>query len=164
MPGEYRRALSELDTRFHGTACREVGPFQRRLEEVVGDAGVQCLVVGRWAEGSQHLHNLAGWQSRARSTRRGPRGAQNGGEPRPTAGNLAAIMGRYRQILSCTFIRATESCLLARLGHLDAGAREAAQRRQVTVWEEERDRREEAAHFQAHVRGRGWAMRGRLPV
>ena len=80
------------------------------------------------------------------------------------AGNLATITGRYRRILSCAIVRATESCLLARLGHLDAGAREAAQRRQVLVREEERDRREEAAHFQAHVRGRGGAMRGRLPV
>ena len=77
--------------------------------------------------------------------------------------SLGKYLDRYRRILSCAFVRATESCLLARLGHLDAGAREAAQRRQVTVREEERDRREEAAHFQAYVRGRGGARRGRLP-
>ena len=35
-----------------------MGPLVRRLEEVVGDYGLQCLVVGRWAEGSQHLHDL----------------------------------------------------------------------------------------------------------
>ena len=49
--------------------------------------------------------------------------------------------------------------LLARLVPLDAGA---AQRRQVTVREEQRDRREEAAHFQANMRDRGGARRGRL--
>ena len=158
VPGEYRRALAELDTRFHGTARREVGPLQRRLEEVVGDAGLQCLVVGRWAEGSQHLHNLIQGLAEARALHE----ARTTGVP-TTAGNLANIKGRYRRILSCAFVRATESCLLARLGHLDAGAREAAQRRQVTVREEEKDRREEAAHFQAYVRGRGGARRGRLP-
>ena len=47
--------------------------------------------------------------------------------------------------------------LLARLVPLDAGA---AQRRQVTVREEQRDRREEVAHFQANMRDLGGAMSG----
>ena len=68
-----------------------------------------------------------------------------------------------RRILSCAFVRANESCLLDRLGHLDAGAREAAARRQATVREEERDRMEASAFFQAYVRGRGGARRGQLP-
>ena len=55
------------------------------------------------------------------------------------------------------------SCLLARLGHMDAGAREAADRRRTTMREEEMDRREEAAFFMAHMRGRGGKRRGRLP-
>ena len=46
---------------------------------------------------------------------------------------------------------------------MDAGAREAAVRRQATVREEGRDRAEAAAYFQAYVRGRGGARRGRLP-
>ena len=46
---------------------------------------------------------------------------------------------------------------------LDSGAREAALRQQTTVREEERDRQEAAAYFQAYVRGRGGARRGRLP-
>ena len=119
-------------------------------------------MLGSWpvggAEGSQHLHNLIQGLAKARALHE----ARTTGVP-TTAGNLANITGRYRRILSCAFVRATESCLLARLGHLDAGAREAAQRRQVTVREEEKDRREEAAHFQAYVRGRGGARRGRLP-
>ena len=158
MPGEYRRALASLDTRFHGTGPREVGPLHRRLEEVVGEAGLQCLVVGHWAEGSQHLHSLVQGLAEGRALHQ----ASTTGVP-TTPGDLATIIGRYRRILSCAFVRATESCLLARLGHLDAGAREAAQRRQVTMREEERDRREEAAHFQAYVRGRGGARKGRLP-
>ena len=74
------------------------------------------------------------------------------------------MLGRYRRILSCAFIRATETSLLDRLGHMDAGAREAATRRKTTVREEERERAEASAHFQAYVRGRvGQRMSGRLP-
>ena len=72
-------------------------------------------------------------------------------------------MSRYRRILSCVFLRANESCLLDRLGHLDEGARGAAAKRRETVRAEELDRAEAAAHYQAYVRGRGGARRGRLP-
>ena len=80
-----------------------------------------------------------------------------------TPGTLSVIVSRYRRIISCASVRAIESCLLARLGHMDSGAREAAARRKTTVREEELDRREEAAFFQAHVRGRGGKRRERLP-
>ena len=36
----------------------QAGPLQQRLEELVGDTGLQGFVVGCWAEASQHLHNL----------------------------------------------------------------------------------------------------------
>ena len=130
----------------------------RRMEEVVGDDGLQCLVVGRWAEGSQHLHDLVQKLAEARALHQ-----ERTTGVTSTAENLAVITGRYRRILSCAFVRALESCLLDRLGHMDAGAREAALRRQTTVREEERDRQEAAAYFQAYVRGRGGARRGRLP-
>ena len=39
-----------------------------------------------------------------------------------------------RKILSCAFVRSQVSCLLARMGHLDVGARKAAAMRQVVVW------------------------------
>ena len=50
-----------------------------------------------------------------------------------TPGALATIIGKYRRILSCATVQATESCLLSRLRHTDARAREPAQRRKVTV-------------------------------
>ena len=62
-------------------------------------------------------------------------------------GNLSTIVSRYRRILSCVFLRANESCLLDRLGHLDEGARGAAARRRATVRLEELDRAEAAAHM-----------------
>ncbi len=59
-------------------------------------------------------------------------------------------------------VKANETCLLARLGHMDAGARGAAVRRAATVREEQLARAEAAAHFAAYVRGRGGPRRGRL--
>ena len=158
LPGEYKHDLAALDRRFHGTVRGQAGPLENRLEEVVGETGLQGLVVGRWAEGSQHLHNLVQGLAEARDLHQ----ARMTGVP-GTPGTLSTIVCRYRRILSCAFVRAIESCLLARLGHMDAGAREAAARRTTTMREEELDRREEAAFFMAHIRGRGGKRRGRLP-
>ena len=58
LGGEYRRSLAKLDRQFHGTAPNQVGPLQRRLEELVGEAGLQGLVGGRWGEGSRDVQNL----------------------------------------------------------------------------------------------------------
>ena len=133
--------------------------MQQRLEVLVGDTGLQGLVVGRWAEASQHLHNLLQGLAEARALHQ----ARMTGVP-TTDGTLSTILSRYRRILSCAFVRANESCLLARLGHLDTGAREAAARRRVTVREEELYRAEATAYHQAYVHGRAGPRRGRLPV
>ena len=158
LSGEYKNSLAVLDRRFHGTVAGQSGPLQQRLEELVGDTGLQGLVVGRWAEASQHLHDLVQGLAEARALHQ----TRMTGVP-TTAGMLSVIVSRYRRILSCAFVRANEACLLARLGHLDAGAREAAARRRTTVREEELDRAEATAYHQAYVRGRGGPRRGRLP-
>ena len=100
---------------------------------------VQRLVEGR----AQHLARLNGVPT--------------------TAGTLAFIVGSYGRILSCTFVQAQESCLLARMGHMDAGARDAAVRRQVSMRQDALAREENLAYFAAHVRGRSGPVRGRLP-
>ena len=158
LPREYRTTLGKLDERFHGTAEGEAGPLQLRLEQLVGEAGLQCLVVGRWSEGSQHLHNLVQGLAEARALHL----ARTTGVP-ATDGALSTITASYRRILSCTMVKANETCLLARLGHMDAGARGAAGRRAATVREEQLTRAETAAHFAAYIRGRGGPRRGRLP-
>jgi hypothetical protein len=158
LAGEYRHDLGALDRRYHNTARGQTGPLVTRLEELVGESGLQGLVVGRWAEGSKNLHDLVQGMAEARDLHQ----SRMTGVP-GTPGTLSVIVSRYRRIISCASVRAIESCLLARLGHMDSGAREAADRRKTTVREEELDRREEAAFFQAHVRGRGGKRRGRLP-
>ena len=72
------------------------------------------------------------------------------------------ILASYRRILSCRFIRSQEDCLLARLGHMDQGAREAAGRRNVRLREEEMGRKEATAFYTAYVRGRGAKRTGSL--
>ena len=159
LGGEYRRALAKLDRQFHGTAPNQAGPLQRRLEELVGEAGLQGLVVGRWGEGSRDLHNLVQGLAEARALHL----ARLNGVP-TSAGTLAGIIGSYRRILSCTFVRSQESCLLSRMGHLDAGAQEAAARRRLAVRQEQLARDEASAYFAAYVRGRQGPMRGQLPL
>ena len=129
-----------------------------RLEEPVGDTGLQGLVVGRWGEASQDLHNLIQGLAEAR----GLHEARTTGVP-TTPGTLSTIVSRYRRILSCVFLRANESCLVSRMGHLDEGARGAVSRRREVVRTEELDRAEAAAHFQAYIRAIGGTRRGRLP-
>ena len=158
LAGEYGRDLAALDRRFHNTVAGQAGPLERRLEELVGETGLQGLVVCRWGEASQDLHNLVQGLAEARALYE----ARLTGIP-TSEGKLSTIVSRYRRILSCVFRRANESCLLDRMGHLDEGARGAAAKRRETVRAEELDRAKAAAHYQAYVRGRGGARRGRLP-
>ena len=51
---------------------------------------------------------------------------------------------------------------MARLGHMDQGAREAAGRRKVRVREEEMARKEAVVFYAVYLRGRGAQMVGRL--
>ena len=55
LPGDYRRPLAKLDTKYHGTLANQTGPLVRRLE---GFGRLQGLVVGAWQEGSKDLHTL----------------------------------------------------------------------------------------------------------
>jgi hypothetical protein len=160
VPGEYRCSLATIDTRFHCTEVGEIGPMQRRLEEVVGDASLQCLVVGHWAECSQHLHNRVQGLAEGRALHQ----ARTTGVP-TTPGALAP----WPPSLAAT----GASSAAPSSGPLSpvswpgwipgTGAQEAAARRQATVREEERDRMEAVAYYQAYVRGGGGARRRRLP-
>ena len=157
LPGEYRNTLKALARRFHGTGQGQQGPLCQRLEYLVGEAGLQSLVVGRFGEASQHVHHLVKGLAEGRSLHL----ARTTGKP-VSAGVTAQITSTYRRILSCKFVRSIEGCLLARMGHLDRGAREAAGRRREGEAEERRVRQEQAAYHAAYVRGRGGSSLGRL--
>ena len=94
LAGEYMRDLAAL-RRFHNTVAGQAGPLERRLEELVGETGLQGLVVGRWGEASQDLHNLVQGLADARALY----GARLTGIT-TSEGNLSTIVSRYRRILS----------------------------------------------------------------
>ena len=55
IPGEYRRPLAALDTRYHRVEEGQRGPLVRRLE---GYGHLLTWVMGAWQEGSKDLHGL----------------------------------------------------------------------------------------------------------
>ena len=116
LPREYRSTLSALDRKFHGTVQGQQGPLCQRLEHLVGGAGLQSLVVGRFGEASQHFHHLVRGLAEGRSLHL----ARTRGKP-TTEGETSTITSSYRRIFSCQFVRSVEGCLLARMGHLDKG-------------------------------------------
>ena len=75
---------------------------------------------------------------------------------------LGSVMGQIRRALSLDFVRAQSLCLLSRLSYLGEGARAAVARRQQAGREEEARRRDQVAHYLAHIRGRGVERAGEI--
>ena len=131
-----------------------MGTVERKLESL---GELQCLVLGQFGEASQHIHDLlekiASLKAQSLSRSRG----------RPVSDQeRALILHQYRRRLSITAVRAQAQCLLARTGHLNQGARDAAGRRKEVREQVERGKLDRAAHYEAHIRGRRIFNRGRL--
>ena len=130
------------DQRFHGTERHQIGLVEVKLNSY-GD--LQCLVLGQFGEGSQHVHDLASQKAATHSRSLG----------RPASDHeRASFLHHYRRHLGIRAVRAQAQCLLARTGHLEQGAKDTADRRQVARNLAERSRGEMRAHWEAHVRGR----------
>ena len=114
-------------------------------------------MVGPWGNGSKDLHQLvrtlAECRVGARTRARGREGPD---------WELGEVISQIRRSLSLEFVRAQALCLVARLGQLGDGARAAANRRAQAGREEEGRQREQLAHYQAHVRGRGLGREGEI--
>ena len=52
LPEEYRARFSTIDRQYHGVIRGQIGPLKERFDSM---GELQCLVVGRFGEGSQHL-------------------------------------------------------------------------------------------------------------
>ena len=156
LQGYYRRELAKYDTRFHGTTGRETGPLVTLLESF---GKLEGLVVGPWGNGSKNLKNLVRTLAECRvASRERARGQE------ALDWELGVVTGQIRQALSLDFVRAQGLCLLSRLCHLGEGARAAVARRQQAGREEEARRREQTAHYLAHVQGRGVRRAGEIYV
>ena len=153
LPTEYRLKLAQVDCQYYGTAQGEAGPLQTRLEGLAGGGGLADLLglcIGAFGDISTDMDRLirALAESRALYLSR---------ETGRTLSDREAgrILSQYRRILSVTFVRSQATCLVARMGHLGQAAQECAARRRVATGQGERLRLEMAAHFSAHIRGRG---------
>jgi hypothetical protein len=151
IPGEYRRPLASLDTRYHGVEEGQTGPLVRRLE---GHGRLLTWVMGSWQEGSKDLHGLLDILADSKVQ---VLGLARGREA--TERERAMILSGYRRILSTTAARASSGCLLGRLARVGEAHRAAAKRRAWAKMEGERLEEERRAHWRAHVQGRG-VMRG----
>merc|ERR1711940_153372 len=96
-----------------------------------------CLVVGAFGKVAEDLERTI----KAIAESRALYLSRESGQPVSEA-RAGWILGQYRRLLSCLFIRSQASCLLARMGHLGEGAKECAARRRVAMAEEERMKRE----------------------
>ena len=121
LPKLYSDKAKKVDPCFHRTERHQVGPIEQQLN-AFGE--LQCLVLGQFGEGSQHVHDLlqvlATLKSEALSRSTGFPVSDN---------DRAAILHQYQRRLSITAVRAQAQCLLLRTGHLRQGAKDAANRR-----------------------------------
>ena len=101
------------------------------------------------------VHTLAECRIATRNRARGWEGGDK---------ELGLVTGQIRRSLSVDFVRAQALCLFSRLAHLGDGAQAAALRRQQAGQEEEGRRREQIAHYIAHIRGRGVNRAGEVFV
>ena len=155
VPGEYRRPLAALDTRYHGTGQGETGPLVRRLES---HGRLLCWVMGAWQEASTDLHNLLDLLADQKVSSMGlARGREASERER------SQILSNYRRILSTTGARASSGCLIGRVARVGEAHRAAAKRREWVRTEGERVEELRRVHWRAHVLGRG-VLRGEFVV
>ena len=151
---KYKKKLSDLDTKYHGTEDNQTGPLVRRLQSF-GD--LEILVVGPWGEGGRGLHTLVKklGDHKVKSL------ARSRGVP-PSDRQLGIEISQIRRTLSATFVRAQSVCLLSRLSYLGKLGMAAGQRRMDMHRREEERRRERDGHYLAHIRGRGLSRTGQV--
>ena len=144
LPEEYRKPLTILDRRYHGTQGGGVGPLVRRLESY---GQLQGLVLGAFQEGSKDIHalldTLADSQLKAKGLARGREGSNQ---------ERATILAGMRRRLSMAAAKGYSTCLLDRLSRVGEGHRQAARRRAWVKREEERMEEERRAYWNASVR------------
>ena len=154
LPKSYRVCAQKIDQKYSGTTPGQVGPMEQRLIEF-GD--LQCLVAGQFGEVSQHVHDLLG----TLATYKAGHISRRDGRP-VSDSERGLILHHLRRRLSVGIIRAQSVCMLARLGHMLPGAKDAARRRQISKHREVSNRKDFTAHWEAYVRGRRLHDIGRL--
>ena len=146
LQNEFTRKCQNIDQKYCGTNKGEVGPLEQHLHQFGDLIG---LVVGQYGEGSQGLHNLVSYM--AESIAKFICHARGNSL---SAQETSFLLASYRRRLSVVAIRVQVRCLLARVGHLGPAAEQTAQRRAKVRGDEDLQRREMQANFEAYVWGK----------
>ena len=112
------------------------------------------LVVGAFSEGSEDLHSLIQQMAESRVASLDLSRAQRGFI---LTEDIGQVVGQLRWWLSVASVRANYTCLLSRLSYLGTEAKQASERRQWRVREEQLMRREREAQWHRRIRGHGIA-------
>ena len=154
LPGEYLQKSKRADKDYCGTVEGQMGPVESRLRQY---PPLIKLVVGPWGEVSDDTHDLLEKFAQSRVKHQSLlRGKVVSHEEK------ASIITYLRRQLSICVVRANVECLFARLQQVGAGhgAAQAAKRRAWSQSQEERGRRERAAHWLAQTKGHRSLKRG----
>ena len=104
LPDEYKKPLTALDQRYHGTLHSQFGPLVPRLDSY---GQLQGLVIGAFQEGSKDIHALLDILADSKLKVRGlARVRERSNQER------AVILAGYRRQLSMTAAKAYSACVL----------------------------------------------------
>ena len=158
LPAEYLRKARNCDLDFCGTAPGTIGPVEAKLRSY---PPLLKLVSGPFGEFSGDTHELLQVMADCKTQYQVRTKGLEESEWR-VASNLTYL----RRQLSICAVRSVADSLFCRLQQAgDApgrGARLAAQRRALAMAQQERGRKERAAHWLLHTRGHRVLQRGQF--
>ena len=147
LTSDYRRKARKIDQDILKTPSEQRGPVERRLDEF---GEIKGLCFGAFGEASQDVHDLI--QSMAESRLK----FQVESEGRPGGGSnqeLGLIVGQIRRTLSMAAIKAQVECLLARIHQAGPGNKQLAKKRQWTLVQDQKMKKERNAQWIRRIEG-----------
>jgi hypothetical protein len=158
LPAEYLKKARDCDQDFCGTAHGTIGPVEAKLRSY---PPLMKLVSGPNAEFSSDTHELLQTMADCKAQYQCRSQGLEESEWR-VASNLCYL----RRQLSICAVRSVADSLFCRLQQAGVGpgrgARLAAQRRALAMAQQERGRKERAAHWLQHTRGHRVLQRGQF--
>ena len=147
LNADYRRKAKKIDQEIIKIPSGERGPVEQRLDEF---GEIKGLCFGAFGEASQDVHDLI--ETMAESRLR----FQVLAEGRPEGGSdqeKALIVGQLRRRLSLAAIKAQVECLLGRINQAGNGNKQLAKKREWSLIQDERMRRERQAQWISKIEG-----------
>ena len=156
LQANYKNKAKKVDQDIIGTAAGERGPVERKLDEY-GD--IMGLCFGAWGEASKDVHTLVDVLAKSRLKHQ----LQDAGRPDEGSDNeLAVITGQIRRTLSQTVVKSQVNCLLSRIHQVGPGNKQLAKKRQWTLQQDEKMRKERSAQWIRRIEGVNTLRKGMI--